>query len=348
MQDRAPRRNPSGLAAMHGSASFPKLDHIQVISSTGLYLRTTDRWPVGEVVTLTLQKEGESAHNSELHIEVQARVACWGEDGVGLGFILPRGMNVGLWEHLIAIADAPTETEDSQFIFRMVHAILFLYRLCPSKNAEPIFALTGELDEFRTRSMLAIVLRVERMLAAEPDAEQMHADPCIVESIFKDGTWEHDELTEQLWAGLLASSCSLEGNDQSNKDLVELLVQVTTCQAHILAEGCRRVEMRPADDHGSVTTPVNISPEEMIAITGKNDLYRNATDVAYLNIYGLIEKSFDFSTHALIGSFDITPSPLGIRLFRACRGHLLADAMFASHRQSRDVLSYRLEVASHG
>jgi hypothetical protein len=328
--ERAPRRNPFGLVAMHGSMSSPKLGQVKIISPTGLFLQTSERWPIGEVVSLTLQKEGKLSYTSELQIDVQARVASYGDDGVGMGFVLPKGLDTGLWEHLVDTADTPKETDDTQFIFRMVRAILFLYRVCPSRDMETIKVLTGELDEFRTRNMLAIVLAAEKILAAEPDSEQMRADPEIVESILKDGSWGNDALTPRLWAGLLASSCSLKEPDQTNLCFAELLVQMTPNQARILVEGCIRAGKLSWVDRGGAPATILITPEEMIRITGNYDLYRSATDVAYLNVHGLIEKNFDFSTYGPKESFDITPTRLGRRLFEACKGHLLSDSHISS------------------
>jgi len=324
--ERAPRRKPSGLVARHGSISSPKLGHIKTISSTGFYLQTAERWAVGEVVSLTVQKEGSPAHNSEFQINVQARVASYGEDGVGMGFVLPKGLNASLWEHLIDSADRPTECDETQFVFRMVRAILFLYRLCPSEEMETIYVLTGELNEFRTRNMMAIVLNTEKMLASEPNFEKMRADPQIVESILKEGSWGNDDLTSRLWAGLLASSCSLERTDQSNKGFVELLAQMTPNQARILVEGCIRAPKLSWVQRGGVPVTVLLTPEEMIRITGTYDLNRSASDMAYLHVHGLIEKNFDFSSYAPKESFDLTPTSLGVQLFKACRGHLLAQS----------------------
>ena len=321
--ERAPRRNPNGLAAMHGSVSSPKLGHIKIISRTGLFLQTSERWPIGEVVTLTLQKENVAASDSELHIDVHARVASYGEDGVGLGFILPPGLDASLWEHLVETADSPEETKDTQFIIHMVRAILFLYRLCPSRALAPIHVLTGELDQFRTESMLAITLGAEKMLADETDVDEMRANPGIVAGILKNGCWEYNDLTQRLWAGLLASSCNKDGTDLSNHDLIEVLGQVTMNQAHILVEACRLWSDGTEDKDGIGEHPIIISHEEMIRVTGMYDLYRNATDVAYLYIYGLIKNNYDFSTYGTKSMFDITPTPLGMRLFKECRGHLL-------------------------
>jgi hypothetical protein len=321
-KERAPRRNPSGLVAMYGNSISPSLGRIRVISRTGLYLETTERWPIGRILPLTLQKEDVSLQDSELQIDVETRVASHREDGVGLAFVLPEGMNAGLWEHLIDTADAADEVEDVKFIFRMVRAILFLYRICPSRSAEPILTITGDLDELRTKNMLSIALAAERMLAMMPDAENLRAHPHLVATILRDCSWEGDEIAQKLWAGLLVSSASREGDDLENLQYAELLVQVTACQAHILLEGCKRADETPAVDDGSERQPIIITPEEMIQVTGMYDHYRSATDIAYLHGFGLIERNFDFSTYAPKQNFDITPTPLGMRLYAACRGRL--------------------------
>jgi hypothetical protein len=323
---RAPRRNPSGLVAMHGSIASPKLGHIRVISRTGLFLETKERWPIGNIVTMTLQKEGASANDSELEIDVQVRVASHGEDGVGLAFVLPKGLNEALWEHLIDTADTEAESDDVRFIFRMVRAILFLYRLCPSVSSEPIYALTGELDEHRTANMLTIALAAERMLANAHDVDRMRAHPQVVKCVLRDGSWSNDAVSQHMWAGLLVSSCDFEGADDSNKEFAELLVQMTTSQARILIEACKRAIQAGASKAGAPNTAVIITPEEMIQVSGLYDLYRSATDVAYLHGYGLIENNFDFSTHSTKDRFDITPTALGLRLFKVCRGQLINDS----------------------
>lgn len=308
---------------MRGSDSSSKLGQIKEISRTGFFLQTTERWPIGETVSLLLQKEGAGAKDSELKIDIPVRVASHGEDGIGMAFVLPEGMSTGLWEHLVDTADTPTESKDTQFIFRMVRAMLFLYRLCPSRAVEPISLLTGELDEARTASMLEIVLTVEEMLADQPDANELRANPDIVAGILKNGSWQHDDLTHRLWSGLLASSCSKDGNDQSNQDLVELLVEITVSQARILHEACRRASDQAAGNDGRARPCIIITAREMIGVTGMYDLYRNATDVAYLHGNGLIEKNFDFSSHSTVTDFDITPTELGLRVYKACRGNLL-------------------------
>jgi uncharacterized membrane protein (UPF0127 family) len=70
---------------------------IRDASATGLYLLTEKRWPLGSLVTMTLQKAGSGDENSELNITVQLKVIRWGKDGVGLEFVLPEALDSAQW-----------------------------------------------------------------------------------------------------------------------------------------------------------------------------------------------------------------------------------------------------------
>jgi hypothetical protein len=319
-QERAVRRTPSGLVAMHGSVTAPKLGRIKIISKNGIFLQTEERWPIGEVISVSLQREGPQQIHSEFEIDVQAQVASYGKDGVGLGFVLPIGLNKNFWDVVIRNADARPETEEVSFLFRVVRTILFVCRLCPSITPDDIQALGKELDEARTRSAIEIALKAEMLLAQEPDADDMHAHPQIVASILRNGSWSGDNSMQQLWAGLLVSSCTAEGTNESNRDFIELLVQVTETQARILVAGCKRARESMSGVEGERSKEIIITPEEMIQITGMYDAYRIATEVSYLYNFGLLEKVFDFTTYTSKEKFDITPSKLGLELFKVCRG----------------------------
>ena len=68
----------------------------------------------------------------------------------------------------------------------------------------------------------------------------MRAHPKLVANILREGSWAPDELTRQLWTGLLASSCSIDAPDDSNQVFVNLLIHVTPVQARILSHACER------------------------------------------------------------------------------------------------------------
>ncbi len=315
---RAERRPATGLTAFYGIASAPA--RIKDISTYGIDLLIDERPPIGEPLNLILRKEGESEDKSELQISVRAQVAWHGEDRIGLSFVLPPGMDVDLWGVLIKQIVTLTDPNQVAEMIRTLRTVLFLCRLCPSDAGEAILLFNGQLDVDHTAAVFKIALSAEKLLEAEPDAGRLRAHGKLAASILREGSWARDELTEQLWTGLLLSSCSVDAPDDSNQILVDLLVHVTPVEAKIFAAACERALSSTPRPENSAPASVVLTPEEMVEITGVNDLYRNATDIGYLFNLGLIEKTFDFSSYSHADSFNVTPSPLGLALYQHCRG----------------------------
>jgi hypothetical protein len=317
---RAERRIPPGIAARYSSGAETKLGHIRNISTSGIFLETADRWPIGKVIQLTLQRENPAESPSDLEIDLQVRIVVHGQDGVGATFLLPEGLDPQLWEAVVDHMDLQPEPEHVAFIFRLVRTILFLCRLCPTGSLDMIQSLGKGLDASRTETALQIALNAEKLLARDTTGNTNRCHPQILASILKDGSWTNDEVLRQLWAGLLVSSCTADGSDESNSKFVELLVQVTVNQSRIFVSGCRNAKSA----NGNISThEIVITPEEIMGITGVTDFYRNATDVSYLFQFGLLKKEFDFSTYTPKDLIDITPSSLGLELFDLCQGHRL-------------------------
>lgn len=317
---RAKRRVPPGIAARYGSGAETKLGHVRNISTSGIFLETADRWPIGKVIQLRLQREHPTESPSDLEIDVQVRIVAHGQGGVGASFLLPEGLDPQLWEAVVDHMDVEPEPEHVAFIFRLVRTILFVCRLCPTGSQEVIQNLGKGLDASRTETAIQIALGAEKLLARDSSGNTNRCHPHIVASILKDGSWTNDGILRQLWSGLLASSCTPDGTDESNFTFVELLVQVTINQSRIFVTACRDAKSANGE---TTSKEVVITPEEIMGITGVTDFYRNATDVSYLFQFGLVKKEFDFTSYTPKDLVDITPSSLGLKLFDLCRGDLL-------------------------
>ena len=77
------------LVAYYWDGSVPVAHEIRDISSSGFYLVTTERWHLGTVVTMTLQRS-DIVHrdaNGENYVSVLSRVVRLDEDGVGFAFV---------------------------------------------------------------------------------------------------------------------------------------------------------------------------------------------------------------------------------------------------------------------
>ena len=85
---RAPREEAPGLAAYYWNGAAPKAHTIRDVSANGLYIVTEERWYPGTLVLMTLQRTGDGDKTVERSISVLSRAVRWGNDGVGLQFIL--------------------------------------------------------------------------------------------------------------------------------------------------------------------------------------------------------------------------------------------------------------------
>jgi hypothetical protein len=76
------------LAAYFWTGGTPQPHAIRNISSTGMYVVTEERWYPGTLVQMTLRKAGRDGTGAEASISLLTRVNRWGNDGVGLGFVV--------------------------------------------------------------------------------------------------------------------------------------------------------------------------------------------------------------------------------------------------------------------
>jgi len=87
---RAPRDATPRLAAYYWTGAAPEAHNVRDISATGLYVVTEERWYPGTLILMTLQRTDDGEEVTERCVSVLSRAVRWGEDGVGLQFILPK------------------------------------------------------------------------------------------------------------------------------------------------------------------------------------------------------------------------------------------------------------------
>jgi hypothetical protein len=85
---RAPRERAPGLAAYYWNGAASKAHIVRDISATGLYVVTEERWYPGSLILMTLRNTQAGEEISERSISVLSRAVRWGNDGVGLQFVI--------------------------------------------------------------------------------------------------------------------------------------------------------------------------------------------------------------------------------------------------------------------
>jgi hypothetical protein len=319
--DRAERRSSPSLAAYHWEGSTPRQNSVGNISSSGALLLTDQPWEPGEIVSLTLQRKGPPVRTPEHRFSLQARAVRRDKDGVGVAFEMPPGADLQLWQSPLKTAEEQTEPEDILGEFRIAAAIAFLRRICPDAAKEIKQLLRERLSNYRLESAVEIALHAEEMLVFAPGARKMRAHPRLVARILEDGSWAANEFIQQCWAGLLATSCAIRKEDETNQVFIELMSQLTAVQARIFASACAMATTFQSDSGNIVAHPLICSAGEIIQIAGLQDLAKIDRDLAHLAELGLLAPRDNTRFFSLLKEADITPTGLGLDLNARCNAH---------------------------
>jgi hypothetical protein len=325
---RAERRNSPELSAYHWNGSVPQQDPIRDISSTGAFLVTHKRWEPGELISLTLQRKGPFEKSPEHRILVQARAVRWEENGVAVSFVLPAGADLRLWQSPLKSSADQSEPEDILREFRVAHAIAFLSRIAPDASNEIAKLLHEGLSNYRLEHAIEIANKAERFLEGRPDGDKMRAPAQYILRILESGSWVEDPYILQLWAGLMASSCSSEQWDDSSVSYIELMSQLNAVHIRILAGACTKASKIITGPDRISSRPLAYSASDLMKISGSHDLIRIERDLLHLAELGLIERREKGTFFLQISDAKVTPTFLGLELYARCNGHRVTKKFY--------------------
>lgn len=197
-------------------------------------------------------------------------------------------------------------------------AAAFLSRICLPAAEEFGLLLRDRVRAWRASNIAAITKRAQEKLDQEGAGDDVHAHPRLVSNILEEGSWNDDSVVQDLWGGLLSSSCTEEGDDDSNLIFVALLSDLTKLQVRVLKHVCENASKVVSDNsliHGDkLTLPL----ETLIEITGESDIHRLDRELDHLRELGLIEGGF--SMFAVSKDAIATPTGLALHMYVRCQG----------------------------
>lgn len=326
---RSTERRPSeGLVAYDFAGDAPRMHEVANFSNQGLYLRTQERWEPGTLVSLTLQPDGPFEVESSLRVEFECGVVRTGADGVGMSIVLPAGMELKLWE--APGRNGACESDPMCMVreLRMARALAFMRRICPSADAQITELFHKTLSNVRAYNIVEVTLRAERILAQEPNADCLVAHPDLIQRIIEYGSWVDVEWLQDLWAGLLATSCTFEGGDESNLVYINLLSKLSPLPTQILTMACAKAMQSMVESAEASPAHLASSADEIAKITRSNNLLKVYKSIGELSELGLVEKNPRSASPANPGEAKAMPTQLGLEMFARCNG--LRDVTMAA------------------
>jgi hypothetical protein len=119
-----------------------------------------------------------------------------------------------------------------------------------------------------------------------------------------------------MWAGLLASSCTIYDSDDSNLIFVDTLSRLTLIEAKILEYTCRECKKEITQAGWLVAQDFRMSLEELQFCSGTTDFHRIDRELDHLRTLGLIVGGFELSSTVA----NVTPSTFTLQMYARCNG----------------------------
>jgi hypothetical protein len=255
------------------------------------------------------------ADDPDHDVDVQAKSVRWGEDGMGLSFVLPENMELWLWKGN-SLAEASAVVHE----FRLARALAFLKRICPSINHDLDLLFREGLSNIRIRHAVEITLRAEEMLSNVPRAHRMRAPQSIVSRIVENGSWSDADLTQGFWSGLLVVACKAGEKDESTMEFIDTLSEMATMHSRIFSVACTRAPKFVNEDGSISAVPLKCNAEQLMEISEAHDFLRIDRNLTQLFDLGLIEKREKSKYFTPTDDANITPTLRGLEMYARCHG----------------------------
>src|SRR5688572_12603346 len=168
----------------------------------------------------------------------------------------------------------------------------FLGRICLPAAGEFGLLLQDKVRAWRAQNATRIANKAEALLK---NAHDVHAHPRVVWGVLEHGSWCDEDRILSMWAGLLATACDKEGNDEANLLFVRILSQLTSSQVRVLNYACEKARVdKSTGGWIAVDEQIVVGLDELIEVSGLKDIHRLDLELDQLRDLGLLEPNGGF------------------------------------------------------
>jgi hypothetical protein len=203
--------------------------------------------------------------------------------------------------------------------------------VCVPAAEEYGLLLRDKVSAWRAGNLIAMMKKLEQKLADNKVPEGTPAHPRVVRAIIEQSSWIDDAFLQEMWAGLLASSITEAGDDDSNLVFTDLLGGLTRLQARVLKYACEKAEKRRSGIGLISAEVMHVSFDELYAVAQDKDVQRLDRELDRLRALGLLDEGGGFAIHPLpyLTNFvALTPTPLALHMYVRCSGSRASPVEF--------------------
>jgi hypothetical protein len=209
-------------------------------------------------------------------------------------------------------------------------AAAFLSRVCLPAAEEFGLALRDRVSAWRARNLTQTLNMANEIHLRHPGHVDERVNPRLIHLAMEEASWTDDDQIQKMWAGLLASSGSLEASDE-NLTFMNLLKQLSSLQVRILRFAAETAKKYATLEGFVMAEAFNIPANEPPSLFGA-DLHRidrELDHLASLNLIGLVRgQGGIFNPAANLTAADLTPTALALHLYTRGQGSKRSPADF--------------------
>lgn len=193
----------------------------------------------------------------------------------------------------------------------------FLSRICNPAAEELGLLLRDQVRYWRAMNIIRISQAAEKKLSELPGGNDLKAHPRLVHEAFEHGSWIDDEKVQEMWGGLLASSCTSDGLDDSNLIFIDLLKRLTSAEARILAYTIEKANKYIEKSGLPFVHQFVIGTDTLQTVSKINDIHRLDRELDHLRSMELIGGGFNEHDSDTVSLY---PTSLSLHLYVRCQG----------------------------
>lgn len=197
------------------------------------------------------------------------------------------------------------------------------------------YFLRDKIQFWRIDNIVKIVNGSKNILQSNGSIDHLTAPPRIVIKIMEEGSLIDNEKVQEMWAGLLASSCTVDGKDESNLIYVDLLSKLTSSEVALLNHLCYHAKKGVSHNGLIYVVFITLDLDILQTLSGFKEIYKINHEISHLKSLGLVQ-SVDSSDSSVFYAM-LKPTSLCLNMYVKCKGSSVSPVEYWSECLHDDV-----------
>ncbi len=182
------------------------------------------------------------------------------------------------------------------------------------------------IEAWRAENARRILEKARRKADGETAIDMDRAHPRLMYILLDQGSWHDQDRVQDMWAGLIVSSCAGDARDESNLIFINLLGAMTVNEISMFNYACNVANKIVSSEGLIVADTLLCELYPLGRIAGITDLFSLDRELDHMRMLGLLPYGRDSVKDILVA--DITPSTLALHMYVRCQGHAGSPAEY--------------------